>query len=80
MGNFAYLTTGENGSITSTTWQYDPANDQWAQKTAFEGSSRTGAVAFSLADRGFVITGRSGSLVFDNGFEFHPNDVKVDGD
>jgi N-acetylneuraminic acid mutarotase len=80
MGNYAYLTTGENGSITSTTWQYDPVNDQWAQKTAFEGSARTGAIAFSLSDRGFLITGMSGSLVYDNGFEFHPNDLKVDGD
>ena len=80
MGSYAYLTTGENGSILSTTWQYDPANDQWAQKTAFEGTARTGAIAFSLSDRGFVITGRSGSLVMDNGYEFHPNDAKVDGD
>lgn len=80
MGNYAYLTTGENGSIVSTTWQYDPGNDQWAQKTAFEGTARTGAVALTLADRGFVITGRSGSLVMDNCMEFHPNDTKVDGD
>ena len=80
MGSYAYLTTGENGSIVTTTWQYDPSADLWLQKTAFEGSARTGAVAFSLSDRGFVITGRSGSLSMDNGYEFHPNDVKVDGD
>ncbi|MEJ0102543.1 MAG: kelch repeat-containing protein [Bacteroidota bacterium] len=80
MGSYAYLTTGENGSILSTTWQYDPSTDLWLQKTDFEGSARTGAVAFSLSDRGFVMTGRSGSLSMDNGYEFHPNDAKVDGD
>jgi N-acetylneuraminic acid mutarotase len=80
MGGDAYLSTGENGSIQSTTWQYDPTTDLWLQKTAFEGTGRTGAIAFSLADRGFILTGRSGALVMDNGYEFHPADAKVDGD
>jgi N-acetylneuraminic acid mutarotase len=80
IGSYGYLTTGLNGSILSTTWRYDPANDQWLQKTAFEGTGRYAAVAFSLADRGFVITGQSGSLVMDAGMEFHPEDEQVDGD
>jgi N-acetylneuraminic acid mutarotase len=80
MGSYAYLTVGENGSLVSSTWQYDPVNDLWAEKTGFEGTARTGAIAFSLNDRGFVMTGRSGSSPFDNGFEFHPDDEKVDGD
>jgi N-acetylneuraminic acid mutarotase len=75
MGNFAYLATGENGSINSTTWEYDPSSDLWTQKTPFEGTARTGAVAFTLSDRGFVVTGRSGSLSFDNCYEWHPNDA-----
>ncbi|MFI5186765.1 MAG: Kelch repeat-containing protein [Chitinophagales bacterium] len=75
MGNYAYLATGENGSIVSTTWQYDPVNDLWTQKTGFEGTPRTGAVAITLSDRGFVLTGRSGSLSFDNCYEWHPNDA-----
>ena len=74
MGSYAYLTTGENGSLVANTWQYDPVNDLWEEKTAFEGSARTGAIAFTLSDRGFVMTGRSGSSSFDNGYEFHPND------
>ncbi|MGC4038012.1 MAG: kelch repeat-containing protein [Chitinophagaceae bacterium] len=80
MGAYAYLTTGTSGSLSTTTWRYDPSQDQWLQKTAFEGAAREGALAFSLSDRGFVITGKSGSLVFDNAFEFHPDDAKVDGD
>jgi hypothetical protein len=50
------------------------------EKTAFEGTGRSGSVAFSINNRGFVFTGRSGSLVFDNGYELMPEDEKVDGD
>ena len=74
MNNLAYITTGENPSLTSTTWEYNPVTDLWTQKTGFEGSARTGAVAFTLNNRGFVMTGRSGSLSFDNCYEWHPND------
>ena len=78
--NYVYLSTGDNGSIISATWLYDPANDRWTQKTAFEATGRSGAVAFTLNNRGFVLTGRSGSLVMDNAYEFLPNDEKVDND
>lgn len=80
IGNYVYVTGGENGSIISTTWQYDPANDSWAQKTGFEGKERSGAVAFTLNNRGFVLTGRSGSLVMDDMYEFLPTDEQIDGD
>lgn len=80
IGNYAYLATGENGSINSATWQYDPSTDLWAQKTGFESTGRTGAVALTLGTRGFVLTGRSGSLVMDNAYELLPNDEQVDND
>lgn len=80
MGNYVYLTTGESGSLNSTTWRYDPANDTWLEKTSFEGTARTGAVAFTLNDRGFVVLGRSGSLMLDNMFELHPDDEQQDDD
>lgn len=82
MGNYVYLTAGESssGSITSITWQYDPESDRWTQKTAFEGTGRTGAVAFTLNNRGFALTGRSGSLNMDDVYEFLPNDTQVDDD
>jgi N-acetylneuraminic acid mutarotase len=80
MDNYAYLTTGENGSLISNTWQYDPSSDLWSKKTSFEGSARTGASSFTLGDRGFVLTGRSGSLSFDNAYEFHPGEEQNDGD
>jgi len=80
MGNSAFLTTGENGSIISDTWMYDPGSDIWTKETSFEGGARTGAAAFTLSNRGFVLTGRNGSLSFDNAYEFHPSDEKNDND
>jgi N-acetylneuraminic acid mutarotase len=80
MGGKAYLTTGENGSLSSTTWEYDVATDLWKQKTGFSGSARTGAIATTLKDRGFVIAGRSGSLAFDNAYEFQPTVEDNDDD
>lgn len=80
VGNYIYLSNGENGSITSATWQYDPSSDRWTQKTGFEGTGRTGAVAFTLGSRGFVLTGRSGSLVMDNAYELLPDAEQVDND
>jgi len=73
IGGKAYLATGEASGLLSTVWEYDAANDQWTEKTNFSGSPRTGAVGFTLQDRGFVSTGRSGSLAFDNAYELQPN-------
>lgn len=84
MGGLAYLTLGESSGQTATTWEYNDQTDQWTQKTSFEGSIRTGTVAFTLKDRGFVLTGRNGTLSstvsYDNMFEFHPKEEQVDND
>lgn len=80
LGGKAYLVTGENHSLQTDTWEYDPETDLWQKKTAFEGTARTGAVAFAVNGRGFVLTGRSGSQSFDNAFEWHPYDDQVDND
>jgi hypothetical protein len=60
--------------MVSTTWEYNYSSDRWTQKTSFEGTARTGAVAFTMNERGFVLTGRSGSLSFDNMYELHPDE------
>jgi N-acetylneuraminic acid mutarotase len=80
IGAYVYVTTGENSAITPTTWRYDPVADLWLQKTSFEATARTGAVAFNISGRGFVMTGRSGSLIMDDAYEFLPDATKVDGD
>ncbi len=75
MGAKAYLCTGENGSILKTVWEYDFAGDTWLQKTPWEGLERTGAVGFSVKDRGFIVTGRNSTYRFDDMREFLPTAV-----
>jgi N-acetylneuraminic acid mutarotase len=72
IGDKAYLTTGENGSLLSSTWEYDFVNDVWTSKQAFEGAARTGAVAFTTSIGGFVVTGRSSTNPFDDLRQFFP--------
>lgn len=72
----AYVTTGTMSSLKADTWEYDPAQDLWNEKTNFEGSARTDAVAFTTeAGRAFVTTGKSTSYQFDDIWEFRPNDT-----
>lgn len=70
----AYIATGEAGSLVKNTWEYNPITDRWKEKTAFEGTARSAAVAFAVKDRGFVLTGRSSSYYFDDMWEFKPNE------
>ncbi|CAL1520081.1 kelch repeat-containing protein [Chitinophaga sp. MM2321] len=67
-----YIVSGTTGGLTSAVWEYTPGSDTWVQKTDFEGAARTGAVGFSVKDRGFVVLGTSSSQAFDNMFEFDP--------
>jgi N-acetylneuraminic acid mutarotase len=78
--NKAYLATGENGSMNTHTWEYDPSNDTWTEKTAFSGTARTGALGITLKGRGFVMSGRSGTAPFDNMYELQPSTEDNDDD
>lgn len=70
----AYIAVGEAGSLVKNTWEYNPITDRWTERTAFEGTARSAAVAFAINNRGFVLTGRSSSYYFDDMWEFKPND------
>lgn len=71
----AYMTTGSNssGSLLTDTWAYDFASDKWDDAPSFEGRSRTAALAFSINNRGIILTGRSGSFPFDDMWEYLPD-------
>jgi len=56
-GGKGYVTTGGSGGSGTVSWEYDPSDDTWDEVTGFEGSSRGGAVSFSLKDVGYVLTG-----------------------
>jgi N-acetylneuraminic acid mutarotase len=69
-----YITLGQKTMALSSTYEYDPATNIWTERTGFSNSTRSVAVSFSLKNRGFVMTGRSGSNTrFDDFFEFTPN-------
>lgn len=80
LGDKAYITTGETGPYVASTWAYDAEADTWKEYTGFEAKARDGAIAFTVKNRAFVLTGRNGSNYFDNMFEFSPFAEKVEGD
>ncbi len=63
-----YVTLGDNTNV----WQYDPATDLWAQLGSFEGANRSFAVGFAIGNKGYVTTGLSGTVPFDDLWEFDP--------
>ncbi|HEY4108514.1 Kelch repeat-containing protein [Puia sp.] len=62
-GGKAYLCGGydNEGRLSKALWQYDPATDQWTQKTNFPGSGRAWAVGMNTTNAGFITTGWDGS-------------------
>jgi N-acetylneuraminic acid mutarotase len=75
-----YITTGGQGTIGTTVWEYEPVSDLWTLKTSLEASGRTEAVAFSIEDVGYVVAGRNGSYYFDDLWGFEPNAEQIDLD
>lgn len=73
LNNKGYLTTGENGSYISKTWEYDFASDVWTRKTSYERAERSGALGFTVKGRGFIACGRNNSYYFDNLDELLPD-------
>lgn len=72
IGSYGYLATGSNGSLIGNVWEYHPSTDEWEEKTAFEGTLRSGASSFSDGERAFVLLGKSSSVRFDDIWEFYP--------
>jgi N-acetylneuraminic acid mutarotase len=70
-GDRAYITTGSAGSIT---WAYNFADSLWNQKTSYERASRSGAVGFTVQNRGFVGLGTTGSATLANIDEWKPDE------
>jgi N-acetylneuraminic acid mutarotase len=75
IGDYAYVCTGQNGSILKTVWEYNFAQDVWTQKQPWEGLERAGAVAFTVKGRGFLGTGKNSTFQFDDWREFKPFDT-----
>lgn len=69
-----YLTCGNNGSNTSSTWQYNPVSDTWVQMNNLEGTIRVDALGFSVNNRGYIATGKNGTSYFDDIWELRPKE------
>jgi N-acetylneuraminic acid mutarotase len=65
-GGLGYVSTGSTGGVVKTTWEYNPATNDWTERTGFEGSARESACSFSIGNYGYVLTGNSGSSYFDD--------------
>jgi N-acetylneuraminic acid mutarotase len=77
-GDKGYITCGANSSTdVNFTWEYDFLTDTWSEKAPFKGTDRTGAVGFTVQNRGFVTTGLNAGAqaAYTDCFEFFPNMV-----
>jgi hypothetical protein len=71
-GDQAFLTTGTNGTMVTSTWAYNFVNDQWSPRTPFPKSPRFGAVGFTISGKSFLGTGNTGNSTFDDFEQFLP--------
>jgi len=69
----AYLATGNYNGILNTTWCFDIGNDQWFQKSSFEGTARQNAIGFTVNNHGYIATGDNGSNYYDDVWQFFPD-------
>ena len=72
----AYLVTGQNGSLRSSTWVYDFSTTYWSQRTPYPRALRAGAVAFTIGGKSYVglgATGVNSGNTFDNLDIFNPD-------
>lgn len=72
LGNTGFVVGGNTGGILNTMFSYDASIDAWKEREALGGSSREAAIAFSANGKGFITTGRNGSLRFDDTWVFTP--------
>jgi N-acetylneuraminic acid mutarotase len=75
IGDSAYITTGAQPGLTTTTWGYDFGTDLWFTTQAYEGAARTGATGFSISAGGYVGLGLSSTLPYDDFRQFYPNEA-----
>jgi hypothetical protein len=72
-----YLTLGYKSGILIDTWEYNPNDDRWTRKTAFENTARNYATGFAISNRAFVCFGSNGSSYYNGVYEFQP-DAEID--
>jgi len=69
-----FVVSGGQGTVSGDVWAYNPVTDLWEEKTLLEGTARMEAVAFTLLNKGYVLTGRSSGYYFDDVWCFYPDE------
>jgi hypothetical protein len=77
IGSKGYIGTGgyfdgTNNNCYKDFWEYDPASNAWTQKADFGGAGRSGAVGFSIGNKGYIGTGTDGSGFLKDFWEYDP--------
>lgn len=73
-GTMAYLLGGRNGSMSTSTWAYDPSQDLWSRRTPYPRSNRYGAIAFTINNQSYYGSGYDGNTnSYDDFLQFQPN-------
>ncbi|HYG17574.1 MAG TPA: kelch repeat-containing protein [Ohtaekwangia sp.] len=82
INNKAYLTGGiaASGAVVRTVYEFDPSSLAWDERTSFEGSARSMAVAFVIGNDAFVGTGQNGTSRFDDLWQFKPDELYDEND
>jgi N-acetylneuraminic acid mutarotase len=77
VGTKGYIGIGSKEQYTglpveyySDFWEWDQATDVWTKKADFPGNARSGAVGFSIGNRGYVGTGLSDNSLTDEFWEW----------
>lgn len=60
--------------VSRETFEYDPIQNRWIQKTDLEAVARHSLIGFVLNERIFIGLGQAGTSYFDDVWEFHPDD------
>jgi len=76
-----YITTGISSNAREV-WEYDPAKDDWVERTSLENEvpSRISAIGFSIDNRGFMVSGLNGQNGLSDMWEFQPKVGEDDDD
>jgi N-acetylneuraminic acid mutarotase len=70
--NTGIVSTGNYNGLLKSTFQYNPADNTWAQMVDFAGTARENAVGLTVGTRGFLIGGKNGNSRYDDFWEFTP--------
>ena len=77
IGDFGYVGTGRisvsGSTLVKSFFKYDPTTNSWSNIADFGGTSRRGAIAFSINNIGYVGTGETNSGLSNSFYKYDPS-------